>query len=281
VARRLEPIILADASGQGPFSTDPHVVGNQCKSILCMPILSKGTLLAVLYMENNLTANAFTSERLEILGIIAAQAAISLENAQLFELATTDGLTKLMVHRYFQLLLKNEIERSRRYNRPLSLVMLDIDNFKGFNDTYGHPMGDEVLKSVARILRENIRSVDIAARYGGEEFVLILPETDRRQAFIVGEKVRHKVEAMRIPTDSRHLQVTISLGIATFPEHALEKKELIAAADQALYASKHMGKNCVSVAGDLGLIQNETAAGSFPCDPDNSRDGQEPKQGRG
>lgn len=267
VWRSREPVILADAVRHGPFISDAHVVRNQCKSILCMPILNKGRLSAILYMENNLTADAFTAERLEILGIIAAQAAISLENAGLFDLATTDGLTKLFVHRYFQLLLENEIERSRRYDRPLALVMMDIDNFKHFNDTYGHPMGDEVLKSVGRLLREKIRTVDIAARYGGEEFVLVLPETDIQQALITCEKIRRNVEQMRIPQGHAQLQVTVSLGVAAFPQHALEKKSLISSADEALYVSKRAGKNRVSV-GRKVLLQIEPAT-SGPCDDRN------------
>ncbi len=246
VSRSRESIILAHAATEGLFVNDPYVARNRCKSILCMPLLNKGNLSAILYIENNLTANAFTPERKEILGIIAAQAAISLENARLFELATLDGMTKLYVHRYFQLLLEKEIERSRRYNRPLALVMIDIDNFKLFNDTYGHPVGDEVLKGVARILREKIRSVDMAARYGGEEFVLILPETDAAQALSVCEKVRRWVEEMRIPHHGNHLQVTISLGVSMFPDHALDKQGLITSADEALYSSKRLGKNRVT-----------------------------------
>jgi len=232
-----------------------------------MPILDKAQLSAILYMENNLTANVFTSERLELLGIIASQAAISLENAKLFKLATIDGLTGLVVPRYFHLLLDNEIERSRRFDRPVSLLMIDIDNFKQFNDTYGHLQGDEALKSVAQLLRDNIRRIDVAARYGGEEFVLILPETNAEQALEAGEKIRRGIEAQCIPYDRSQLQVTVSIGVATIPYHALEKKSLIASADEALYTSKRNGKNRITVGRRLELASGiKPAAGAPVCD---------------
>jgi diguanylate cyclase (GGDEF)-like protein len=226
VYRREEDVILGNASMEGPFINDPHIINNRCKSILCTPV---------------------TSERIELLRIILSQAAISIENARLFELATTDGMTKLYVHRYFQLLLDQEMHRSRRYKKLFALIMMDIDNFKDFNDTYGHQLGDEVLKSVARAVKNILRANDVTARYGGEEFVVILPETDAPQAMIVAEKIRAKVESLEIVHGEERLRVTISLGVAAFPQHAGEKEELIRLADAALYTSKHKGKNRVSL----------------------------------
>ncbi len=219
----------------------------RCKSILCMPILNKARLTGIVYMENNLAPNAFTEERLALLGVIASQAAISIENARLFDQATTDGLTRLFVHRYFQFLLEQEIERSRRHDRTCSLIILDIDNFKHFNDTYGHQLGDDVLKQVAGVLSQHTRITDIAARYGGEEFVVILPETDVDEAAMVAEKIRQLVANIAIIIDKKRLGVTISLGVAAFPDHAAEKDELIRTADSALYTAKRSGKNRVSV----------------------------------
>lgn len=125
--------------------------------------------------------------------------------------------------------------------------MIDIDDFKRLNDSHGHLMGDEVLKSVARTLKNQIRTVDIAARYGGEEFILVLPETDLSGASIVAEKVRQAVEKIEMPDGPHGLRVTISLGLAVFPLHADHKEALIRSADEALYASKHAGKNRVSI----------------------------------
>lgn len=242
-----EDIVLGNAVKEGLFTSDPYIMRVRCKSILCTPIMSKGKISGILYMENNLSENAFTPERLEILRSFSVQAAISIENARLFELATTDGMTKLYVHRYFQLLLDQEIKRSRRQNRKFSLVMMDIDNFKSFNDTYGHQLGDRVLKDVAAAARKTSRSEDIAARYGGEEFVIILPETDSKQAMILAERIRASVAGIEIPYENQKLHVTISLGVSTYPDHSELKEELIRAADSALYASKHRGKNCVSL----------------------------------
>jgi len=247
VSRGLGPLILDNAMAEGAFMNDPHVVQGHCKSILCTPILNKGKLSGLLYMENNLTAGAFTPERLEILHIIASQAAISLENAKLFDLATTDGLTKLFVHRYFQLMLEQEIQHARRYNRPFSLIMIDIDDFKRFNDTYGHQLGDEVLRSVGRAIRKITRIVDISARYGGEEFVIILPETDVNKGLIAADKIRKCIEEIEIPHEAEKLHVTVSMGLAVFPYHAQDKDDLIKSADTALYVSKSEGKNRVTV----------------------------------
>jgi diguanylate cyclase (GGDEF)-like protein len=246
VFRTMEPVILANASDTGPFKNDVHVMANNCKSILCMPILNKSRITGILYMENNLGTNAFTRKRLALLGIIAGQAAISLENARLFEMATTDGLTRLFVHRYFQFLLEQEMNRSRRYGRPCSLLMIDIDNFKHLNDTYGHQAGDEVLKKLAQTLVRNTRGVDVCARYGGEEFVIILPETSIEDAMIVGEKIIRAIEKIKIHHGDHTLKITASIGAATFPDHAANKTELIRLADNALYLSKKMGKNRIS-----------------------------------
>ncbi|ESP62875.1 hypothetical protein SMITH_77 [Smithella sp. ME-1] len=242
-----EDIVLGNATKEGLFTSDPYIIRVQCKSILCTPIMSKGKISGILYMENNLSENAFTPERLGILRSFSVQAAISIENARLFELATTDGLTKLYVHRYFQLLLDQEIKRSIRYNKQFSIIMMDIDNFKNFNDTYGHQLGDKVLRDVASTVKKTLRAEDITARYGGEEFVVILPETNDRQAMTVAEKIRANVADLEIPYESKKLHVTISLGVSTFPESADEKETLIHAADDALYVSKHRGKNCVSL----------------------------------
>ncbi|PKM81621.1 MAG: hypothetical protein CVU89_09005 [Firmicutes bacterium HGW-Firmicutes-14] len=168
-----------------------------------------------------------------------------LEQAEL--LATLDGLTGLYNHRYFQQRLQEEIERAERFSLPLSLVMMDIDCFKHYNDSQGHPAGDRVLRSIGEITRKTIRGVDIAARYGGEEFALILIDTGPDQALMVGERIRKEVESY--PFDGRDEQpagrLTISLGIATYPVNATRKDDLIKMADDALYKAKYISKNKV------------------------------------
>ena len=248
VHRTCQDLIVSDAREEGAFQHDPYIRRCECKSILCAPIMNKGRLAGIIYMENSLIPNAFTLERLEPLRLISVQAAISIENARLFELATTDGLTRLFAHRYFQVLLDRQIRDFERFQRPFSLVMLDIDDFKHLNDSYGHLEGDRILAAVARSLKKNTRAVDLPARYGGDELVIILPETGTDQAQAVAEKLRACVEEIKIPLNGRCVSPTISLGIATFPFHAQEKQALIRCADEALYEAKRAGKNRVCVA---------------------------------
>lgn len=160
-------------------------------------------------------------------------------------LANTDGLTALYNHRHLQERLEQEIRRAQRYERSLSVVMADLDHFKRFNDTFGHPQGDEVLIQVAQTLLRASRSADIVARYGGEEFTLVLPETTADEALVVAERARQWVEELEI--GGTEAPVTLSLGVASFQPGA-SKEDLIQAADAALYEAKRQGRNRVSVA---------------------------------
>ncbi|HBA88828.1 MAG TPA: diguanylate cyclase response regulator [Geobacter sp.] len=168
-------------------------------------------------------------------------------NAALKELAVRDGLTSLYNHRYFQEALALEVARSKRYGKHCSLVFMDVDNFKKYNDTHGHPQGDLLLQTLAQILMSHLRVSDLAARYGGEEFVLLLPETAKDAALGIAEGLRQKVEEH--PFAGRETQplgkVTISIGVAGFPGDGAEAAELLCCADQLLYRAKHGGKNMV------------------------------------
>jgi diguanylate cyclase (GGDEF)-like protein len=189
----------------------------------------------------------FTDGERELLQSLAAQAALALENVDLhFQIqrqAVTDELTGLANHRRFQELLGAEVEQVRRYHHPLGLIMLDIDDFKAINDTYGHPQGDLVLKAVARVLRDNSREADTPARYGGEEMALILPHTDLEGAHAIAERVRIAIEALRISSvdGDGMLRTTASVGVAATSNGSREA--LIADADAALYEAKRQGKN--------------------------------------
>jgi diguanylate cyclase (GGDEF)-like protein len=189
----------------------------------------------------------FTEDDRELLRSLAARAALALANVKLHldvqRQAITDDLTGLATHGHFQSLLGAEIEEVRRYQYPVGLVMLDIDDFKSINDLYGHQQGDVVLRCVAQVLRDNSRDVDVPARYGGEELALILPHTDLDGTFVIAERAREAIEQMQVPLLDRDgaLQVTASFGVAASVDGS--KDELIAAADGALYAAKREGKN--------------------------------------
>ncbi|MBI5599771.1 MAG: diguanylate cyclase [Deltaproteobacteria bacterium] len=173
--------------------------------------------------------------------------AITARDAMLKDLATTDGLTGLYNHRHFKNELEKEIKRAKRYNRSMSLVMADIDHFKSYNDTHGHPKGDVILKMVAELFRRNRREVDIAARYGGEEFIIILPETGAEAAFFVAEGIRGAIEEHPFPMQETQPggNLTASFGVATFPEDGDDAESLMAAVDKRLYMAKAEGRNRV------------------------------------
>ncbi|MEO8687410.1 MAG: GGDEF domain-containing protein [Solirubrobacteraceae bacterium] len=193
----------------------------------------------------------FTPGERELFGYLAGQAGVSIENADLHDTvkrqAVTDELTGLFNHRRFQEVIANEVERTKRGGPGMGLIMLDIDNFKRVNDTYGHMQGDLVLREVAAVLRENSREIDEPARYGGEEIALALPGTDLDGAFLFAERVRRSIESLDLPLidGEGSLRVTASFGAAALPpdQEKADKDTLVAAADAALYRAKRSGKN--------------------------------------
>lgn len=165
-------------------------------------------------------------------------------------LSNTDGLTELYNHRYFHNILLIEIERERRYKRPLSLMMIDIDDFKSYNDTHGHLVGDLVLQQIGSLIKKSTRGCDYVARYGGEEFAVILPETSKQEAMIVAERIRTSIAEYPFTTTTGTSlgNVTVTIGLSSFPDDAQDRMGLIDKADQNLYQGKAAGKNCVWIA---------------------------------
>jgi two-component system cell cycle response regulator len=221
--QRLSPDIVV------PLRTDKGVCG-----LILLPIRAEGgsySLLDIQYMTQ-----------------IVRFAAIAIENTNLYWQATTDRMTKLFSHHFFQQNLEEEIARAHRYGTTLSLIMIDIDHFKKFNDTYGHLQGDLIIKELAKILRGSVRNIDFTARYGGEEFAVILPEVKAEGAIIVAERIRKIVEQYSFPGEEGPLHVTVSIGVAEFkPTRMRSASQLIAEADKALYQSKEMGRNRITV----------------------------------
>lgn len=157
-------------------------------------------------------------------------------NTELMELAITDGLTGIYNYRFFFSSLEKEMERVKRYNKSLILIMIDIDNFKQYNDESGHQRGDEALEKIARILESSVRSMDLVARYGGDEFAIILPHTDDQEGAVVAARIRKAIDAENFP-------LTISMGIACYKGEPIAPTDLISKADLALYNAKYNGKN--------------------------------------
>ncbi len=215
---------------------------------LVVPLRGKGTLNGIIVLADRINQKDFSESDKEYMLNIASLAGIAIQNAYLYELATTDMMTKLKIHHYFQTALMEEREKSLKSSLPLSLIMMDIDHFKNFNDTYGHSCGDMVLKNVASIISGSVRQSDIAARYGGEEFAVILPHTDINEAFKVAERIRLSVQKAYVLYKRKKLSVTVSLGITQFnPAIDISTKIIIERADKALYISKQQGRNRTTV----------------------------------
>jgi diguanylate cyclase (GGDEF)-like protein len=171
-------------------------------------------------------------------------------NTRLGQLAVTDGLTGLYNHRHFHERLALEVERSFRNGLPLSLLMIDVDHFKNYNDRHGHPAGDELLRRLARLMGDGRRANDFVARYGGEEFAIVLVDTPKLTAAQVAERLRERVAGHPFPSVSSQPggSLSISIGVACFPDDATDSEALVRAADAALYGAKHAGRNCVVLA---------------------------------
>ena len=207
-------------------------------------------VLVVFDKEARNTVEPFDAEDdVPLLVNLGAQAATAIENARLYELATVDGLTKLYIRRHFEQRLTEELRRAGRYDTKVSLIIMDIDHFKRFNDTYGHAVGDDVLRAVARTIKLSVREdLDVPARFGGEEMLVLMPETDVHGAWSMAERVREAIEAVSLPgPNGEELKVTVSVGVATWPTHAPDEESLLEAADRALYRSKQGGRNRTTV----------------------------------
>ncbi|MEB3195631.1 MAG: sensor domain-containing diguanylate cyclase [Candidatus Sericytochromatia bacterium] len=219
------------------------------RSLLAVPVATDQEVLGVIALLNT-APHAFDAVAEKLLSILASQAAVAIKNAQLYratqQLAITDGLTKIYNRRYFEEQLNAELARAKRYKHTTSLVVLDVDHFKKFNDAHGHLLGDQVLQGVARILLKSVRETDVVARYGGEEFVVVLPETPADAALEVAERIRRNIKSHPFwGRGQTPLQVTASLGLAADVLSLLPAQALFEQADKALYQAKSEGRDRV------------------------------------
>jgi len=225
---------------------DPETRLKGVASLRVLPMRTPQGVVGTLVLGTR-RPDAFDAELTRQLEIVASQAATSLDRARLFEkterLATTDGLTGLQNHRTFQARLDEMLAQAHRYGKRAALLLCDIDHFKSVNDTYGHPIGDVVLRGVAQTLAKEARTTDLVARYGGEEFAILMPETDAAGALVIAERIRERVAAQVFDTDQGPLRVTLSLGVAGYPDDADKRATLVERADACLYQAKRSGRN--------------------------------------
>jgi len=255
VIRHERPLWRNDVSAEMRFSEKPARGG--LRSDMTIPLRARGRVMGA-FRVGCRRRHAFDPEDFEVLKRCADMTAVAVETQRLLlatrRLAELDGVTGVYNHRHFRTLLDQEVERARRGDRPVALVMIDIDDFKRFNDTYGHQAGDEVLRHVAQTVARVLRRSDVVARYGGEEFVVLLADAGAPEAVRVAETIRAEVEKTPVTPAGmlRPLQVTVSLGVASFPADAINGPDLVAAADRGLYQAKRTGKNRVCHAPSSG-----------------------------
>lgn len=264
VAQTRAPLLLPSKSpAPAPSDAEP-----QASTMIAVPLESATQLVGVLAMYGREIDEPFTQNDLEMVMSLARQAAVGIENVLLHQeaqrLSITDGMTGVWNRRYLNMRLAQEVERSIRFRRPLSLLLLDVDKFKAINDRYGHQRGDAVLIELAhRVVRAVRGQVDTVARLGGEEFVLILPETPSEGASIVGRKILDAVSSEPFGVEGEDpIWVTVSIGCATFPQHGTTPQPLLRAADFAMYEAKNRGRNRLVLADELDGPPAESNSGS-------------------
>jgi diguanylate cyclase (GGDEF)-like protein len=214
--------------------------------LICPLLDEKGKTIGIILLGKKRTGSSFLPEEYSLLRLASRMITISLEKIFSYQLATFDGLTNLHVVRFFQERLNEELKSPKAFIHGCSLLMIDVDHFKRFNDAYGHQQGDMVLKEVAEVIIGNLRTNDLAARYGGEEMTVILPFTDKKVALEIAERMRKKVEIRRFTGLPDGAYVTVSVGVASYPLDAQSQEELISKADKALYRAKNSGRNRTS-----------------------------------
>jgi diguanylate cyclase (GGDEF)-like protein len=251
-AQRRQPVLLDDAgiSAFGPTDSSKPV---PARSVVAVPLLSRGRLIGVVAAVDRVRAGHFTNHDARLLATLLEPAGVAIDNALLLrkseELSITDDLTKLYNSRFLNSTLRREVERSKRYRTPVSLIFLDLDGFKNVNDQHGHLWGSRTLVEVGKVVARTVREIDVVARFGGDEFTVILPQTGPEGAAIIAERIRQRIEETPfLAAHGLEVRITASLGIASFPDHGQSKDDLLARADHAMYVVKGRGKNGVALA---------------------------------
>ena len=243
------PCTLEELNTLLPSEEESFTVLAKLMPCLIVPLTAKNTVMGILVLGQGKSTGLISPEILEQIRIIAPFAAMAIYNALLYEMAITDMMTKLRLRHYFLSSMNEAFENACRDKSRLSLLFMDIDHFKAFNDSHGHSCGDFVLIKVADLIRGSIRRGDIAARYGGEEFTVLLPDTDSKMALLVAERIRRKISQADFVYEGETVKTTISIGVAELMyERDFTSESLVKRADTALYQAKEQGRNRVVLA---------------------------------
>lgn len=257
VLRRRSVSVITNTTHSAFFS-NPLAVAEGIKSLVCVPLVYQREVVGILYVDD-FTPRKFSKEDLQELEILASFATIAIRHArthrEVAHRAITDSLTGLFNRGYFEQILSREFHRSERYGKPFSLALVDVDDFKQFNDRFGHQAGDEALAALGAAIRQSVRSTDLAARYGGDEIVIILPETRIEKAYsLFAGRVKSDIEnGFRALTAGRY-QLTVTMGIAAYPADGTTARELVLAADMAMLdAKKHKDRRVIGCTRPVSL----------------------------
>jgi len=256
VVNKGKSIFSRDVIKDGTYSKTDSVMNLKIRSLMCVPLVAKqnGDIIGTVYVDNRSVGNIFSKDDLTLLESFASLAGMAIENAHLYELAIMDELTKCYVRRYFEQRVREEFSRAERQGSALSLLMIDVDQFKEVNDQYGHALGDSVLKEIAITVKRNLRTYDLLARLGGDEFAIILPEVGFQDAYRVAEKIRTATAQLTFP--GTQAKTTISIGISCYPLHHVNDVEsLLKKADVALYKAKQLGRNTCFFYGQQEMLE--------------------------
>jgi diguanylate cyclase (GGDEF)-like protein len=242
------PVLTPDLADDGRLGTDDGCPGVEAGPAMFVPLWQREQATGYLGLYRRRDQERFTSEETRMALLLGAWTGTAIENLRLAEslerLAVTDDLTQVYNYRFLKSALRREIRRAGRFGQELSLIMLDVDNLKVYNDRHGHLRGSFLLKEIAGLLAEQVRTFDLVAKYGGDEFTIILPQTGREGAMVVAERIRAAVAGHSFPSAADG-SITVSLGVALFPTDGSDSHNLIAAADRALYLAKERGRNRV------------------------------------
>jgi diguanylate cyclase (GGDEF)-like protein len=224
------------------FFADPDNLESRVKALVCVPLVHQKETLGILFVDDG-TVRMLAAEDLEALEILASFAAIAISHAwmhrEVAHRAITDGLTGLFNRRYFEELLNREFQRAERHGREFSLALVDVDDFKQYNDRYGHQVGDEALTALGAAIRRSLRSSDLAARYGGDEMVVILPETGLEKAYhLFSRRIKRNMEQGLRSLSPDRVDIGVTIGIASYPDDGNAARDIVLAADRALLAAK-------------------------------------------